>query len=89
MADAESIIRAVIYGWKPFEWLDDDPADPELHRECAAIAKQLDRIRSEKDAAHVVSRVFTSSFDNRFTVDRCESVGRELFRQLSAAGVAE
>lgn len=87
---AEIIARAVIYRWRPFPWLDDDPSDPELHGECRGVVKQLDRIRCERDAAHAIARVFSSSFDNRrdqFTPQSCAVVGKELYAEFKRAGL--
>jgi len=62
------IVTTVIYNWKPFVWMHDDPSDQEFAGEITAIAKQVDRIVSEIDAAHVISRVFSSSFSShKFT----------------------
>ena len=79
------IVTTVIYNWKPFAWMYEDPSDQEFAGEIKAIVKQVDRIASEIDAAHVISRVFSSSFSShkhKFTPEFCQSAGEELYTKL-------
>lgn len=83
-ADELELIKRIIVEWKPFNWLEDDVDDPELDGEVFAIYKQRGRMKSQLDAAHVVSRVFCSSFhrEERFSVESCKEVGAKLFTAL-------
>ena len=60
---ARNIIREVIYEWHPLG-LATDISDPEFDGEVNAIFKQLNPMNSPRDTAHVISRVFQSSFYN-------------------------
>jgi hypothetical protein len=49
--------------------------------EIASIASQVRRIQSRNDAAHIVSRVFSSSFEAKFfKTETCMDVGEKLYR---------
>lgn len=60
---AEAAVVAVLRSSSPFAWAEpiDDEAS-EFRGEVKAIAKQLSRIGSSRDAAHAIARVFDSSF---------------------------
>ena len=58
------------------------PTD-EFDREIAAVVAQIPRIGSPTDAAHVLSRVFSSAFEpNRFRPERCAAAGADLYAAL-------
>jgi len=88
LESAFAVVSEIIYAWKPFAWAPADSTDPEFFGEVKGIVKQIPRIQSQVDAAHAVSRVFSSSFGDssgRFTPQQCASVGEELFSALQRA----
>jgi len=73
------LIQGVINRWDPIgnspEW--------EYDGEVKGLVKQIPRIKSERDAALSVQRIFSSSFDaTSYPFSVCEKVGRELFNVL-------
>ena len=83
-----TIVRAIIAEWRPFAWAPTDPTDPEFNGEIKAIAKQLPRMKTSRDVAEAISRVFSSSFDrDRFPVEVCIRPGEALWRQLRKDGL--
>ena len=85
---AISICRNVINTWDPYGLIVGGAPDDEFDSEIAAIVGQLDRIKSSNDAAHVISRVFSSAFESeRFDADSCSDVGTILFDKLLHAGI--
>ena len=80
-------VRAVIHRWDPYNLLRGGAPPDEFDSEIRRLVAQVPRIRSDKDAAHAVSRVFSPSFQRTgFTPDDCSAVGRELFSVLAEAG---
>jgi hypothetical protein len=81
-------VREVVHRWDPYGLLGSGcPAD-EFDREIAAVVAQVPRIRSRADAAHALTRVFSSAFErNRFRPEDCASPGAELYDALFAAGL--
>ncbi len=80
---AAEICRTVINDWDPYRLITNGAPDDEFESEIASIVGQLARIRSKKDAAHVVSRVFSSAFEPEyFDVEACADVGATLFDRL-------
>lgn len=58
--------------------------------EIAAVTAQASRIKSATDAAHTISRVFSSAFESpHFTPEACLTVGERLFLKLQAQAVIE
>ena len=87
-----TIVREAICAWKPFPWAPESPSDPEFRGEVNAIAKQRERMRSQRDTAEVVSRVFQSSFgrdDERLSVDKCLKVGAAIFEAMQKQGLVK
>ena len=84
----EDAIKRVLLDWHPYPGLSTDMEDPELDGEVRSVYRQIDRISSAADAAHVIARVFASSFgDNaRFSPDACREVGAALYAILSERG---
>ena len=80
-------VRRVVREWDPLGLLAGGAPEDEWDGEVNALVKQVPRIRSEKDAAHAVSRVFSSLDPQRFTPDGCSEVGRALYAALREAGV--
>ena len=80
------VIRGVIRDWDPLGLLAGGAPVDEWDGEARALLKQLPRIRSENDAAHALSRLFSSFDRKRFTPDGCAEVGRALYDSLKNAG---
>lgn len=81
-------IRAIINKWNPFGLADEDNID-EFENEVRSLIRQLARVKSPEDAAHAISRTFSSSFNDadKFSVKNCTEVGQKLFQQLSNEGL--
>ncbi|HEY1377079.1 MAG TPA: hypothetical protein VGF55_09815 [Gemmataceae bacterium] len=83
-------VREVIHRWDPYGLLAGGSPLDEFDAEIAALVAQVPRIRSRADAAHALSRVFSSAFEpERFRPEDCIAAGTELFEALSAAGLLE
>jgi uncharacterized protein DUF1871 len=83
-------VRSVIHEWDPYDLLAGGAPDDEFDSEVSAVIRQLDRIRSSLDASHVISRVFSSSFEpESFQVEDCRSVGERLYEVLAERGLIE
>jgi hypothetical protein len=83
-------VRSVIHEWDPYDLLAGGAPDDEFDSEISAVIRQLDRIHSARDASHVISRVFSSSFEPEpFQVEYCESVGKRLYEVLAVRGIIE
>jgi hypothetical protein len=58
----------------------------EFDTEILAVVKEVERIRSEDDAARILSQVFAGAFDEtQFAQSACLEVGAELFQKLKDA----
>lgn len=79
---AVSVVQGVIHDWRPLGFGED-----EWQREIRAIAKQVARIASARDAAHAIARVFSAALsgDTGFSPEACQGVGERLFRALVSA----
>ncbi|MGH9943855.1 MAG: DUF1871 family protein [Pyrinomonadaceae bacterium] len=81
-------VRDVIHEWDPYGLLLSGAPPDEFDREAHAIVRQLGRIHSALDAGHVISRVFSSSFEAEpFQVEHCRVVGERLFAALVERGM--
>lgn len=80
---ALKVVRRIIHEWDPYSLLAGGAPSDEFGREIATVVAQLPRIKSQKDAAHAISRVFTSAFEKEgFTPDDCAEIGAKLFDAL-------
>ena len=87
---ASAVVREVIHEWDPYSLLAGGAPDDEFHSEIASIVAQIPRIAGKNDAVHAVSRVFSSAFEpERFGLEDCQSVGRELYLRLSNANLLD
>lgn len=85
---AFGVVTAVIAEWDPYGLFTSGAPDDEWDSEVASLVAQIPRISSPKDAAHAISRVFSSSLErDRFGVDDCEAVGQQLFDALIRADI--
>ena len=83
-------VRSVIHEWDPYDLIAGGAPDDEFDSEISAVIRQLDRIRSSRDATHVISRVFSSSFEPElFQIEHCQSVGERLYSVLVERGIME
>ena len=82
------VVRDVIHEWDPYGLIDRGAPAEEWDGEVASLVAQIPRIRSQNDAAHAVSRVFSSAFGPEgFSPDDCAEVGRRLYSSLADAGL--
>jgi hypothetical protein len=85
--ELSGIVAAVIAEWDPYSLLAGGAPRDEFDPEVSSIVRQVSRIKSATDAAHVISRVFSSSFEQKqFRPEACATVGQRLFAELQAHG---
>lgn len=83
-----STVAEVIREWDPYGLLGMGAPADEFDSEISAVVAQIPRIHSAIDAAHAVSRVFSSSFEpGRFSREACAEVGARLFQRLQERGL--
>lgn len=76
-------VRGVIHKWDPYGLLALGCPNNEFDSEISSVVRQIERIASPQDAAHVLSRIFSSAFQTEgFQVADCVDVGRELYNVL-------
>ena len=81
-----STIKVVIDRWDPYGLLEGGAPDDEFESEIALVVAKIKTIKTEDDAARVLSEVFSDAFEpGFFTMESCASVGRELFQELKKA----
>jgi hypothetical protein len=85
---ALAIVGAIINEWDPYSLLAQGAPEDEFEREIASVTGQMERVRSAQDAIHVVSRVFSSSFEPEFfSPETCAEVGNRIYHALLNAGI--
>jgi hypothetical protein len=85
--ELSTLVAAVIVEWDPYALLAGGAPRDEFDLEVSSVVTQVPRIKSATDAAHVISRVFSSSFEQGpFTPEACAKVGQRLFAELQARG---
>jgi len=83
---AAKIVGDTIRRWDPYGLLSLGAPQDEFDTEILAVVKEVPRIRSEDDAARILSRVFAGAFDDtQFAQSACSKVGAELFQKLRDA----
>jgi hypothetical protein len=60
---AIQVVGRVIHEWDPYSLLESGCPNDEFDTEIASVVSQMSRIKSAEDAAHVLSRVFSSAFE--------------------------
>ncbi len=86
-AQLTAAIGRVIAEWDPYSLLAHGAPSDEFDSEVSSVAAQVKSIKSELDAALVISRVFSSSFEPQlFTPEACTAVGKRLHTELTAHG---
>ncbi|MFO0965377.1 MAG: DUF1871 family protein [Gemmataceae bacterium] len=84
------IVTAIIRDWDPYSLLAGGAPADEFDAEIASVVTQVPRIKSEKDAALALSRVFSSAFEpTEFTPERCAAPGTKLFAALAASDLID
>lgn len=77
----------VIRDWDPYGFLAGSSPRDEFDSEISSVVALIPRIQSARDAAHAISRVFSSSFEpEKFSPDLCSGVGLQLFQRLKDQG---
>lgn len=78
------IVRQVVHAWDPYGLLGNGGPPDEFDGEVASLVAQVPRIASATDAAHAVSRVFSSAFEpTGFCPSDCAVIGTQLFNALA------
>lgn len=87
-ARAFAVVRDVIHGWDPYGLISCGAPIDEWDSEIASLVAQIPRIKSEDDATHALSRVFSSAFQQEgFSAADCSEVGRHLYSSLAKSGL--
>lgn len=82
------VVGSVARAWDPYGLIAGGAPNNEFDSEIASVAALTSRIKTEKDAVLVLSRVFSSAFEaERFTPEHCAEAGKKLFAALSAHGL--
>lgn len=80
---ALQVVSEVIRAWDPYSLLAGGCPTDEFDSEIASVVAQIPRIKSEQDATHALSRIFSSAFEpERFKPDDCAETGGQLFSAL-------
>lgn len=84
---ALEIVGSVVREWDPYGLIAGGAPKYEFDSEIAAVVTQIPRIKTEKEAAVALSRVFSSAFEAfHFEPEHCTEAGKKLFAALSASG---
>lgn len=87
---ALQVVRCVVREWDPYCLIAGGAPEDEFDSEIASLVAQIPRIKTEKEAALALSRVFSSAFNvEHFTPDLCTEAGKKLFAALSANGFVD
>ena len=82
---ALEVVGAVVREWDPYGLIAGGAPADEFDSEIAAVVRQIPRIRTEKEAALALSRVFSAAFEaDHFLPEQCTEAGKKLFAELSA-----
>lgn len=87
---AFTVVRDVINSWDPYNLVGGGAPSDEWESEVAKIVAQIPRIRSRTDAAHAISRTFSSSLQHEgFGPELCAEVGSQMYAALVEAGILD
>ena len=75
-------VKCVIDAWDPMALLKSGAPKDEYESEVAQIVARAKEIRSEADAARVLSEVMKMSFGEAFTPDSCAEAGKAIFEKM-------
>jgi hypothetical protein len=82
---ALEVVGSVIREWDPYALIAGGAPADEFDSEIAAVVTQIPRIKTEREGALVLSRVFSTAFEaERFTPEQCLEAGKKLFTALVA-----
>jgi hypothetical protein len=85
---AFAVVRKVIAEWDPYNLIGGGAPLDEWDSAVAKIVAQIPRMRSAKDAGHVISRIFSDELGQTgFSAEECAAVGGKLFAALVEASV--
>jgi hypothetical protein len=85
---ALEVVGSVIREWDPYSLIAGGAPADEFDSEIASVVAQIPRIKTEEEAALVLSRVFSSAFEaERFTLEDCTEAGKRLFAALLVSGL--
>jgi hypothetical protein len=88
--EAFDIVRGVVHEWDPYGLIQGGAPADEFDGEIASIVSQIPHIQSCNDASHVLSRVFSASFEPElFKPEQCRQVGENLYRALESKGLLQ
>ncbi len=81
---ALQVVGTVIREWDPYSLLKAGCPNDEFDAEIASVVAQIQRIKSAQDAAHALSKVFSSAFGPaKFEPQDCREAGTRLFEALT------
>ena len=76
-------VKRVIDSWDPMALLKNGAPGDEYGSEVAQVVARIKEIRSEVDAALVLSEVMNMAFDTKvFTSDSCAETGKSIFEKI-------
>ena len=80
----------MIHKWDPYAMLASGCPKDEFDGEIASLVTQIPRIRSSRDAADAISRVFSAAFGREaFMPKDCAAAGNNLFAALCTHGLVD
>jgi hypothetical protein len=77
------IVKEAIDEWDPYSLLEGGSPDDEFDSESRSVSAGIDAESSATDIAHVVSKVFTSSFGESFNPEDCIDVANKIKSAMS------
>jgi hypothetical protein len=87
---AFAVVRETINSWDPYNLVGGGAPTDEWESEVASIVAQIPRFFSATDAAHAVSRTFSSAFQHEgFDPESCAGVGSKMYVALVDAGIID
>ena len=82
---AVGVVREVIHRWDPYSLLAGGCPQDEFDSEIESIVALIPCMRSQSDAIHSLSRVFSTAFEpEQFRPEDCTEAGAELYAALRA-----
>ncbi|MCW8131346.1 MAG: DUF1871 family protein [Planctomycetota bacterium] len=85
---ALTLIGDAVRAWDPERLIAGGAPRNEYEAEAAKVATLVPRMRSPKDAAIALSKIFTASFNNKsYTPDYCANAGGKVYEVLKANGL--
>ena len=89
--DYEEILHTVeqaLNEWDPYDLMKGGAPENEFSEEATRIAARIMETDSPAELAHVISEIFSRSFENNvFSVEECLSVASRIFGTLEVRGL--